>query len=65
MDELIEKAQKKIDAAADANEQLAKRSGLIKKRLAKIGTEIPTAERALLQDPGEEGSDIETNLTDM
>lgn len=59
MDELIEKAQKKIDAAADANEQLAKRSGLIQKRLAKIGTEIPTAERALLPDPGEEESDIE------
>lgn len=56
MDDLIEKAQKKIAAASDANEQLAKRSGLIQKRLAKIGADMPTEERALLQDPGVEES---------
>ena len=52
MDDLIEKAQKKIEAASAANEQLAKRSGMIQKRLAKIGADMPTEERALLPDPG-------------
>lgn len=56
MDDLIEKAQKKIEAASTANEQLAKRSSMIQKRLAKIGAEIPAEERALLPDPGADDS---------
>lgn len=59
MDELIDKAQKKIAAASDANEQLAKRSGMIQKRLAKIGLEIPADERALLPDPGQANIDLD------
>ena len=52
MDELISSTQKKLDAASAANEKLAKRSGMIQKRLAKISTGMPDEERALLPDPG-------------
>lgn len=52
MDELIAQTQKKLDAASDANEKLAKRSGMIQKRLSKISTDMPEEEKVLLGDPG-------------
>ena len=56
MDELILQTQKKLEAASNVNEKLAKRSGLIQKKLAKISTDIPEEEKALLQDPGGDNS---------
>ncbi len=59
MDELIAQTQKKLTAATEANEKLAKRSGMIQKRLSKISAGMPEEERVLLPDPGTEFGYIE------
>ena len=71
MDELILQTQKKLEAASNVNEKLAKRSGLIQKKLAKISTDIPEEEKALLQDPGEDnnvlalGTDMDESVEEV